>query len=113
MTLDVSAVLNDPLRLLIFLGLMLAVRGLPSLVLYRRALSWSQRLHMPFITATTMPLLIALAEMGLQDRVMLPAHAPALPGAGALPILIYPPDAYALPRTSRMDVAPPVAVPQA
>ncbi len=112
MTLDVSAVLKDPLRLLIFLGLMLAVRGLPSLVLYRRALSWSQRVQMTFITATTMPLLIALAEIGLQDGVMLPANAAAMVGAGALSILIYPSVAVALARRDGKDAAPPGTAPQ-
>ena len=112
MTLDVSAVLKDPLRLLIFLGLMLVLRGLPSLVLYRRALSWSQRVQMTFITATTMPLLIALAEIGLQDGVMLPANAAAMVGAGALSILIYPSVAVALARRDRKDAAPPGTAPQ-
>src|SRR5579875_3191827 len=39
MSLDVVAVLRDPVRLLIFAGLLLAVRGLPSLVIYRHALT--------------------------------------------------------------------------
>jgi hypothetical protein len=49
-----------------------------------------QRVEMIFITATTMPLLIALAEIGQQDGVMLPANAAAMVGAGVLSVLIYP-----------------------
>jgi hypothetical protein len=45
---------------------------------------------MTFITATTMPLLIALAAIGLSDGVMLPANAAALVGAGVLSVLIFP-----------------------
>ena len=45
---------------------------------------------MTFITATSLPLLIALAEIGEQDGVMLPATAAALVGAGVLSVLIYP-----------------------
>src|SRR5207248_2854868 len=85
-----KAVTQDPLRLLIFFGLLLIVRGLPSLLVYRRALPARQRLEMTFITATTMPLLIALAEIGERDGMMLPATAAALIGAGVLSVLVYP-----------------------
>ena len=39
MTLDLKAISQDPLRLLIFFALLLIVRGLPSLLVYRRALA--------------------------------------------------------------------------
>src|SRR5208282_3358046 len=68
MTLDLKAISQDPLRLLIFFALLLIVRGLPSLLVYRRALPARQRVEMTFITATTLPLLIALAEIGHRDR---------------------------------------------
>lgn len=61
MGLDVGAIIADPLRLLIFLALLLVVRGLPSLLVYRRSLPVRERVEMTFITATTMPLLIAAA----------------------------------------------------
>jgi Sodium/hydrogen exchanger family len=67
MTLGLKALSQDPLRLLLFFGLLLIVHGLPSLLVYRRALRPRQRLEMTFITATTMPLLIALAEIGQRD----------------------------------------------
>ena len=69
MTLDVRAVAQAPLRLLAFFLLLLVVRGMPSLLIYRRILPVRQRVEMTFITATTMPLLIALAEIGLSDGV--------------------------------------------
>jgi hypothetical protein len=46
--------------------------------------------ELTFITATSLPLLIALAEIGEQDGVMLPATAAALVGAGVLSVLIFP-----------------------
>ena len=46
---------------------------------------------MTFITATTLPLLIALVEIGQRDGVMLPANVAALVGAGVLSVLGYPP----------------------
>jgi Kef-type K+ transport system membrane component KefB len=86
MSLDLKAISRDPLRLLIFFLMLLIVRGLPSLLVYRRALPARQRVEMTFITATTLPLLIALADIGQQDGVMLPATAAALVGAGVLSV---------------------------
>jgi Kef-type K+ transport system membrane component KefB len=100
MTLDLPAIIREPLRLLIFFVLLLLVRGVPSLFVYRRAMRGRQRLEMTFITATTMPLLVALAEIGEQDGVMLPATAAALIGAGALSVLVYPLIAVTLHRSA-------------
>jgi Kef-type K+ transport system membrane component KefB len=114
MTLDVPAMVKSPLRVLVFLGLLLVVRGLPSLVVYRRSLPWSQRVQMTFITATTLPLLIALAEIGLQDGVMLPSNAAAIVGAGVLSVLIYPAAAVGVARRERWETGEPdAAVPPA
>jgi Kef-type K+ transport system membrane component KefB len=90
MTIDLKAISSDPLRVLVLLVLLLVVRGLPSLLIYRHDLEPRQRLEMTFITATSLPLLIALAEIGEQDGVMLPATAAALVGAGVLSVLIFP-----------------------
>jgi hypothetical protein len=62
---------------------------------------------MTFITATALPLLVALAEIGLRDGKMLPSNAAALVGAGALSVLIFPAVATALARkdSSRGDPA--------
>jgi Kef-type K+ transport system membrane component KefB len=98
MTLDVRAIIASPLRLLVFLVLLLVVRGLPALLIYARVLPLVQRLEMIFITATSMPLLIALAEIGLKDGTMLPANAAAIVGAGVLSVLLYPSTAAALRR---------------
>jgi hypothetical protein len=90
MSLNLKAIGQDPLRLLVFLSLLLIVRGLPSLLVYRRALPARQRVEMTFITATTLPLLIALVEIGQEDGVMLSSTAAALVGAGVLSVLIFP-----------------------
>jgi Kef-type K+ transport system membrane component KefB len=103
MTLDVAAIARNPLRMLVFLALLLAVRGLPALIIYRRVLPARQRVEMTFITATTMPLLIALAEIGLSDHVMIPANAAALVGAGVLSVLIYPLVAISVAKKGRRE----------
>jgi Kef-type K+ transport system membrane component KefB len=110
MTLDVPAMLKDPLRVFVFLGLLLVVRGLPSLIIYRKSLPRLQRVEMTFITATTLPLLIALAEIGQQDGVMLPSNAAAIVGAGVLSVLIYPAVAVGVARRQQWEVGEPDAV---
>ena len=105
MTLDIASIAANPLRLVIFLVLLLVVRGLPSLLVYRHALPLRQRVEMTFITATTMPLLIALAEIGLSDGVMIPANAAALVGAGVLSVLLYPSIAVAVAKRERTTTA--------
>jgi Kef-type K+ transport system membrane component KefB len=110
MALDVQSIARNPLRLLVFFVLLLVVRGLPSLLVYRRALPMRQRAEMTFITATTMPLLIALAAIGLSTGVMIPANAAALVGAGVLSVLVYPLIAIALARRGGTVPAGPDAV---
>jgi len=105
MSLDLTAIARDPLRLLIFLALLLVVRGLPSLLVYRHALPARQRVEMTFITATTLPLLIALVDIGQQDGVMLPATAAALVGAGVLSVLVFPLIAVTLHRSAPLAPA--------
>jgi hypothetical protein len=89
--------------------LLLVVRGLPSLLFYRRSLPLRQRVEVTFVTATTMPLLMALAEIGLSDGVMIPANAAAVAGAGVLSVLIYPSIVAALARRERAVPAGPDA----
>ena len=96
MTLDVDSIAQNPLRLLVFFVLLLLVRGLPALLVYRRALPMTQRLQMMFITATSLPLLVALAEIGLRNGTMLPENASALVGAGVLSVIVYPAVAVAI-----------------
>jgi Kef-type K+ transport system membrane component KefB len=105
MTLDLKAISQSPLRMLLFFVLLLVVRGLPSLLVYRRVLPARQRAEMTFITATSLPLLIALAEIGAQDGVMLPSTEAALVGAGVLSVLVYPLIAVRLHRTAPLAPA--------
>jgi Kef-type K+ transport system membrane component KefB len=88
MVLDVQSIVASPGRLLIFLVLLLAVRGLPARLIYRKTLRWTERLEMMFLTATTLPLLVALAEIGVSSGVMLRDNAAALVGAGVLSVAI-------------------------
>src|ERR1700759_3277774 len=50
MTLDVKSIVEHPFRLIAFFLLLLVVRGLPSLLVYRRALPRRQRLGMTLLS---------------------------------------------------------------
>ena len=100
MNLDLASIADAPLRLIVFFLLLLAVRGLPSMVLYRRDLGLNERLQMTFLTATALPLLVALAAVGLSTGHMLPENAAALVGAGVLSVMVFPGIAVVLHRRS-------------
>jgi Kef-type K+ transport system membrane component KefB len=109
MGLDIRSIAEAPLRLLAFFVLLLAARGVPALVLYRRDLPAAQRTQMMLLTATALPLLVALAEIGLRNGTMLRENAAALVGAGALSVLVFPMAAVALERRRRAAGRPEVA----
>ena len=56
---------------------------------------------MMLLTATALPLLVALAEIGLDSGHMLPENAAALVGAGVLSVMVFPGVAVALNRAPR------------
>ena len=106
MTLDVGSIARAPARLLVFFALLLLVRGLPALVVYRTDLPAAERVQMMLLTATALPLLVALAEIGLRNGTMLPQNAAALVGAGALSVLVFPTAAVAVHQRRRTSRPP-------
>jgi len=50
----------------------------------------TQRRQLAFFSATALPLLVALAEIGMEGGHMHPENAAALVGAGALSVLVFP-----------------------
>jgi Kef-type K+ transport system membrane component KefB len=98
MSLDLPAIAEAPLRLLLFFVLLLACRGLPALLVYRGVLTWRQRVQTALVGATALPTLVALTEIGLRNGTMLRENAAALVGAGVLTVLVLPALAVALHR---------------
>jgi Kef-type K+ transport system membrane component KefB len=90
MSLDIKSIAESPARLVVLFALFLAVRGLPALLFYRHDLPMRGRVQMMLLTATALPLLVALAESGLESRTMLPENAAALVGAGVLTVVVFP-----------------------
>jgi len=98
MGIDIGSIRESPDRLLVFFALLLVVRGLPFLVVYRRALPARERVQLMLLSATTLPLVVALTEIGLSTGTMKPENAAALVGAGVLSVLFFPLAATALHR---------------
>jgi len=100
MSLDLGSIADAPARLVVFFLLLLVVRGIPSLFLYRHDLVARERAQMMLLTATSLPLLVALAAVGLDTGHMLPENAASLVGAGVLSVMVFPGLAVALNRPS-------------
>ncbi len=111
MGLDVTSIVQNPIRLLVFLVLLLVVRGVPALLVYRTTLVLRERFEAMLLTATALPLLVALAEIGLESGVMLPENAAALVGAGVVSVALFPVVAISMRRRAAARVSgvgPPV-----
>ncbi len=93
MNFDLHALLSSPkamLELPLFLVLFLVVRGVPALLLYRKDLGARDRKALGLFMATALPLIVAIAQLGLAQGQMLPQTAAALVGAGMLSVFIFP-----------------------
>lgn len=76
-------------RVPLFLGLLLVVRGLP-VILYRKVLTQKQRWMLAFYSATGLPLIVVITDIGKATGLMQPENAAALVGAGVISVLLYP-----------------------
>jgi len=95
MAFDLDALLASPstmLRLPVFLALLLVVRGLPVFLLYRREsdLPKKERWPLALLSATALPLIVAITEIGVETGRMRAATAAALVGAGMISVFLYP-----------------------
>jgi Kef-type K+ transport system membrane component KefB len=89
---DVAALFassDSLLRVPVFLVLLLAVRGAPALF-YRSALSVRERLALALFSATSLPLIVVIADIGKATGRISPENAAALVGAAILSVLFFP-----------------------
>jgi Kef-type K+ transport system membrane component KefB len=90
---DVAALLDSPsalLKLPMFLGLFLVVRGVPAVLLYRRALPRRDRHALAAYSATALPLVVAICDVAVDDGHMRTSTAAALIGAAIISTVVYP-----------------------
>jgi Kef-type K+ transport system membrane component KefB len=78
------------LKLALFFGLFLVVRGAPALLLYRRALDARDRLALAFFCSTQLPLVVAITTLAMDEGHMRSDTAAALVGAAMLSTLVFP-----------------------
>jgi Kef-type K+ transport system membrane component KefB len=93
MQLDVDALFASPsgvVKLFMFFGLFLVVRGTPALLLYRDILDRRARLALAFLCSTQLPLVLAITTLAQDQGDMRSSTAAALVGAAVLSTLIYP-----------------------
>jgi Kef-type K+ transport system membrane component KefB len=76
-------------RVPLFLALLLFVRGLPAL-LYRKELDGGDQRLLALFSATSLPLIVVITEVGKAAGRIQHANAAALVGAGILSVLIFP-----------------------
>jgi Kef-type K+ transport system membrane component KefB len=84
------------LKLVMFVGLFLVVRGTPALLLYRHVLRARQRAALAFYSATELPLVVAITTIATESGHMKASTAAGLVGAAMLSTLIFPFVALAL-----------------
>ncbi|WP_139558800.1 cation:proton antiporter [Methylotetracoccus oryzae] len=92
MRFDVSALWASPLvpvQLLSLLGLLVLVRGAPVL-LYKGELADADRLPFALYSATGLPLIVIITEIGVSSGLMAPDRAAVLVCAGMISVLLFP-----------------------
>ncbi len=104
--LDLRALLESPKSMLLvplFLLLFLVVRGAPVL-LYGNDIPKRERLPLALYSATALPMVVAITNIGVRTGHMSTEIAAALVGAGVLSVLLFPTIGSAL-LAKRMPVA--------
>ncbi|MBV8135725.1 MAG: cation:proton antiporter [Deltaproteobacteria bacterium] len=104
LTLDVHALFQSARSFMlvpVFLAMFVVVRGSPVL-LHRSELRKEERLPFALYSATELPMVVAITEIGVRLNIMGTEIATALIGAGLLSVLLFPAIADA------MQVPPPV-----
>jgi Kef-type K+ transport system membrane component KefB len=78
-------------RVPVFLACLMLVRGLPALLLYRRAAGSAQRTRIAaLLQSTSLPFIIASTAVGVELGILGPATAAGLVAAGLLSVLLFP-----------------------
>ncbi len=103
------------LKLAMFFGLFLVVRGAPALLLYRGVLSARDRAALAFYSATELPLVVAITTIATETGHMKTSTAAGLVGAAMLSTLVFPFVGLALRKGSEAESAgePPQTVAEA
>ncbi len=92
MRFDVSALWASPLvpvQIISLLGLLVLVRGAPA-PLYRQELAAADKLPFALYSATGLPLIVVITEIGVSSGLMAPERAAVLVSAAMISVLAFP-----------------------
>jgi Kef-type K+ transport system membrane component KefB len=92
MKFEVSALWSTPLapiQVTLLLGLLVLVRGLP-VFLYKKELTPEEKLPFALYSATGLPLIVIISEIGISSGLMAPDRAAILVSAGMISVLLFP-----------------------
>ena len=107
--LDLQGLLDSPsalARVPVFLLALLVMRGMPAL-LHVRALGRRPALAAGLLQATSLPFIVAAAQIGIELGRLSPVTGAAMIGAGLLSVLVFPAIALAQLRRSREQTVAP------
>jgi Kef-type K+ transport system membrane component KefB len=114
MSFDIDSFVDEPITLLrvpLYLALFLVIRGVPVLLFYRRDLPRWDLAPLALLSATALPLVVAITQIGLDTHRMKSENAAALVGAAMLSVLIFPYVAFALRRRHPVSEEPAIPAP--
>ncbi len=92
MRFDVSALWASPLvpvQLISLLGLLVLIRGAP-VMLYKQSLAAEDKLPFALYSATGLPLIVIITEIGVSSGLMAPDRAAVLVSAGMISVMLFP-----------------------
>ncbi|NJA06425.1 cation:proton antiporter [Methylococcaceae bacterium WWC4] len=92
MKFDVSALWANPLvpvQIICLLGLLILIRGVP-VILYYPVLASNDRLPFALYSATGLPMIVIISEIGVSSGLMAPDRAAVLVSAGMISVLLFP-----------------------
>lgn len=115
MVFDLDSLLGNPVALLelpLFLVLFLLVRGVPTALLARRDIPRRDAAPLALFSATALPMVVAITEIGVATGDMSRDTAASMVGAGMLSVLLFPLLALALRSRGPTAGEPPALAPE-
>lgn len=92
MKFEVSALWSEPLapiEMMLLVGLLVLVRGIP-VILYKQELKPEEQAPFALYSATGLPLIVIISEIGVSSGLMAPDRAAILVSAGMISVLLLP-----------------------
>ena len=92
MKFEINALWSNPfvfIEVLFVLALLILVRGIP-VILYKKELSDDEQISFAFYSATSLPVIVIISEIGVSSGIMQPDKAVILVCAGMISVLFLP-----------------------